>query len=41
MKTKAERLQDIQLDLQHIKHRIDIICAIAQKIEKDGLKVKQ
>lgn len=35
-----ERVYEMQLDLRHLKQKVDAIAFYLQKIEKDGLKVK-
>jgi hypothetical protein len=39
--TTIDRIKDIQIDLTHMKWRLDAIYALIYKIEKDGLKVKK
>ena len=38
--TTDERLRDMQIDLRHMKTKLDYITFFMQKIDKDGLKVK-
>ena len=38
--TLEDRVKDLQIDLRHIKSRIDLLVFFVQKIEKNGLKVK-
>jgi hypothetical protein len=35
-----DRVFEMQLDLRHLRQKIDLIAFFLQKIEKEGLKVK-
>jgi hypothetical protein len=35
-----DRVFEMQLDLRHLRQKVDAIAFYLQKIEKDGLKVK-
>ena len=39
--TLEDRVKDIQIDLKHMKNKLDIATFYIQKISKDGLKVKK
>jgi len=39
--TMIDRIKDLQIDLKHMKWRLDSIYGLIYKIEKDGLKVKR
>lgn len=34
------RVQNMQIDLKHMKGKVDVIAYFLQKIEKEGLKIK-
>ncbi len=38
--TTEDRIKDMQIDLKHMKGRVDLITFYIQKINKDGLKIK-
>ena len=38
--TLEDRVKDIQIDLKHMKVKLDLMAFYFQKINKDGLKVK-
>ncbi len=39
--TVEDRIKDIQIDLKHMKIKLDLAAYYIQKINKDGLKVKK
>ena len=39
--TLEDRVQDMQINLRHIKGRMDQLTYFIQKIEKNGLKIKK
>lgn len=38
--TMGDRIKDLQIDLKHMKGKLDMIAFYIQKINKDGLKVE-
>ena len=38
--TTEDRIKDIQIDLKHMKTKLDIIVYYMQQINKKGLKIK-
>ncbi len=38
--TIEDRVKDIQIDLKHMKGKLDVIAYYIQQIDKKGLKIK-
>ncbi len=38
--TLEDRVQDMRIDLKHMKTKLDFVVFYLQKIDKNGLKVK-
>ncbi len=38
--TTEDRLKDLQIDLKHMKTKLDVIAYYMQQIDKNGLKIK-
>jgi len=38
--TLEDRVRDMQIDLKHMKSKLDLVVFFLQKMDKNGLKVK-
>ena len=38
--TTEDRVKDLQIDLKHMKTKLDVIAYYMQQIDKNGLKIK-
>ncbi len=38
--TMEDRIKDLQIDLKHMKSKLDVVTYYLQQIDKKGLKIK-